>query len=161
MGKRSQRPYEHGALLNNEGGVGLVQVASTLKCCHCGMHFNVETAGGHRCPSCDEMTCRSPQCMITCVPEEKMLERIEAAGAARLLDRQRVTFELSVDEYAEIQRISNEAELVVVSGAVHLTRQLRVNAFWIKIGQQQGFDPKTVGPAPGILDERYFQADLV
>lgn len=78
------RPREHGAILS-----GGVQVASTLKCPHCGMHFDpldTDPAGQILergfCEYCMAVTCGKEVC-YPCVPEEAMLEAIERAVNAK------------------------------------------------------------------------------
>ena len=62
---------EHGAVM-----VGGKQIASTIRCCHCGGHFiAVPGQEVHRCMNCDALVC-GPGCFV-CVPMEKMLERLE------------------------------------------------------------------------------------
>lgn len=89
-----KKPTEHGALLVREGSQ-LIQVGSTLKCPHCGLHF-VSTAGSGKrrmwCSHCDAVCCSRvdgrdvkfgdprPSPCDTCYPEEKMLEDIERAA---------------------------------------------------------------------------------
>lgn len=74
------RVSEHGAWL--DGGT---QVASTLKCPHCGLHFDPQQplATNPRelvvrgfCEYCFAVTCGSESC-YPCIPEELMLHRLE------------------------------------------------------------------------------------
>jgi len=55
------------------------EVASTLQCPHCGLHFISYRGSGKRrfyCWKCAAITCGLPAC-DHCVPTEKMLKEIE------------------------------------------------------------------------------------
>lgn len=74
---------QHGAILLDGK-----EVASTLRCPHCGGHFISRRGSGIKrgfCTRCKEITCGSPGCR-SCKPLEKMLEEIERAAtrASRL-----------------------------------------------------------------------------
>lgn len=88
------RPTEHGALLIREGSQ-LIQIGSTLKCPHCGLHFESMPGSGKRrawCHHCNAVCCSKvdgqdvmagdsrPSPCDECYPEEKMLEDIERAN---------------------------------------------------------------------------------
>jgi hypothetical protein len=63
-----------------------IEVADTLQCCHCNGHFvPVEGSGIRRgwCPSCSQVTCGAPACMV-CFPWEKQMEAMERLEAIRL-----------------------------------------------------------------------------
>jgi hypothetical protein len=53
----------------------------TLQCCHCGGHWTVRPGSGLErgfCFKCNQVHCGGPSCW-ECVPQEKVLENIEAA----------------------------------------------------------------------------------
>ena len=59
---------------------------STLKCCHCGGHFEVVRGSGRKrgfCMKCMDVTCMEPACVTQCVPEEKYLLQREALAEQR------------------------------------------------------------------------------
>ena len=67
------------------GGVMVdgVQVAETLQCVHCGMHWDrIPGSGIQRgfCLKCHGVLCGKPQCMSECKPFEQWLEEVERGG---------------------------------------------------------------------------------
>jgi hypothetical protein len=69
------RQVEHGGII-----VGGTQVASTLKCPHCGAHFTRNPGSGKLkswCLKCNAETCGKWACMLECIPEEARLEYVE------------------------------------------------------------------------------------
>jgi len=76
MTKRVER-IAGGVLLDGQ------QVAETLQCCHCGMHWMRKPGWGTirgYCLKCNAVLCGKQECMETCRPFEKWLEEVEAAG---------------------------------------------------------------------------------
>lgn len=72
---------EHGGII-----VDGVQVASTLRCPHCGAHFESQPGSGKRrayCMKCRRVTCGNPVC-DHCIPIEARLEFFE--GTKTLYD---------------------------------------------------------------------------
>ena len=58
-----------------------MQVAETLQCRHCGMHWERKPGSGTLrgyCMKCDAVLCGKPVCMSECKPFEKWLEEVEA-----------------------------------------------------------------------------------
>lgn len=56
--------------------MGGEEVANTLQCCHCGMHWIVINGSGTirgYCGKCRKVTCGNPKCN-TCTPFETVLE---------------------------------------------------------------------------------------
>jgi hypothetical protein len=56
-----------------------MQVGSTLRCCHCGLHWIVIRGSGRQrgfCMKCMDVTCGAPEC-IPCLPYEKRIDMIE------------------------------------------------------------------------------------
>ncbi len=67
-------PHEHGAIL-----IGSMQVASTLMCPHCGVHFELRPGSGKRrtfCGRCRAVTCGAHAC-DPCIPLEARLDHAE------------------------------------------------------------------------------------
>lgn len=65
---------EHGGIV-----VDGVQVASTLRCPHCGGHFESRPGSGKRrafCLKCQRVTCGNPTC-DACIPVEARCEFVE------------------------------------------------------------------------------------
>lgn len=59
-----------------------VQVAETLQCCHCGMHWQRKPGSGTLrgyCMKCNAVLCGKAECMSECRPFEKWLEEVERA----------------------------------------------------------------------------------
>lgn len=62
------------------GPYGEVVDCDTLRCCHCGCHWEVVAGSGIErgfCTRCVGYTCGKPACMA-CVPVERRLENVEA-----------------------------------------------------------------------------------
>lgn len=60
-----------------------VQVAETLQCAHCNMHWERQPGSGTQrgfCLKCNAVLCGKPACMATCRPFEQWLEEVERAA---------------------------------------------------------------------------------
>lgn len=100
---------------------GWTVVAETLCCAHCGGHWIPEPGSGRSrgyCTNCKDWLCGMPRCMASCVPEEQMLERMEANGArdlhAALNDAERV---------GELLVVGSDAAFAQMVGALYAQRQ--------------------------------------
>ena len=73
-----------GAIMTDGGSQsGWTVLGDTLQCGHCGYHWMPAPGSGHArgwCRNCSAWLCGTPRCMASCVPEEQMLEQMEAKG---------------------------------------------------------------------------------
>jgi hypothetical protein len=63
------------------------EVASTIQCCHCGMHFVSKKGSGKQrgfCLCCHKITCGAPRCDV-CIPFEKQLELMEQKASSGIV----------------------------------------------------------------------------
>ena len=63
------------------------QTAETLRCCHCGMHWERQPGSGTvrgYCMKCNAVICGNPSCMRECKPFEKWCEEVEAAERLKI-----------------------------------------------------------------------------
>lgn len=68
-----------------------------------------------------------------------------------------ITYNLTDEEYAEIQRISKPQAYLVMGGVPPVDARIQANAFWQKIANEQGLEWLTIraGSSPRqILAER-------
>lgn len=100
---------------------GWTVVSETLRCGHCGGHWVPEPGSGRmrgHCTNCKSWLCGMPQCMASCVPEEQMLERMEAKGARDLL-----TATNDAERVAELLIVGTDAAFEQMRASLYAQRQ--------------------------------------
>lgn len=73
---------------------------------------------------------------------------------------ERREFEMSEEQRARLLEASKAVPAIMVGGMLPDTAQQRANRFWVALGDEMGFDPKTVRPPSGKSD-RFFTAEVV
>ena len=116
--------HASGAILWDGGSAsGWTQLAETIACVHCGAHIEIKVGSGRErgyCPGCRGLVCGHPNCW-ECVPEELMLQRLEAKGAqdwaAATNDAERV---------AELLTMKNPEVFLTMVDALYAKRQQNI-----------------------------------
>lgn len=63
-----------GTIIINDPDLPSETQSSTMQCCHCGKHWDVQVGSGKKrgwCTKCSGPTCGHPICMKYCYPQEK------------------------------------------------------------------------------------------